>query len=887
MKKPWVKKLFLFLGIFFGLILIANFALNIWLKTQLPDYIKKNTDYKVSYKKLDVNLGNGDIFASGISVASKNPNNTQKIALQGTIDTLKISRFGIWDALFNKKISSTDLLLAKPNLNITLADAVDKNTGKKKNPVSFENIRISDGKITVFKPTKEKFLSVQDLDLMVENLQMTEESVEDKLPVVFDSYSIKGENFFFQPDKSYQLTIAKILTKNGQMSVENFNLKPLLSFDDFKKNFPKQKQLFQFAIPEMRFSDIVLKKNKVSLSKAQFINPQFLVYTTNAVPQKKEKKLMNFEVDLHGILLSNAAVQIVKPDGTHLVQAKKLNVNITDFIFNKETSQQAIPVHYKDFKLSGEDILLATKEDIYLKNFFINPKKGVFNEVVIKSGSEKANLAVHQIAFNINHWKIEDKKLDLDVKDVLIDQAHGIYIPSGEKKAKKKSNYDGIQFPIVVRKINLKNSDFTLNKANQPLSFKQLSAQIDNLEILPKSDNSGLAFNVKNYNLSSGNFSYKTKFYLMSVATLTVAKNKAVINNFAMKPLVSRAQFIKMIPVESDLYDLKFAQISANGNWDFFSENKSIHANSVTILNANANIFRSKIPADDPKIKPLYSKMLRSIKIPMFIDHLYLKNSYLEYEEDTKKSDGPGKLTFSNFNMHVQNLNSAKMKGKPTEVKIKIDCSFLNASPLSVNWNFNTTDQGDHFRIAGRATGIPATSLNAFIVPYMNVSATGRIQEMLFDFKGNPKGLGGTFNLKHKDLKIAVLDKETKEKKNVLSAVVNVFIKSTSDKFPESVVVEGIERDPTKSFFNMFWKGVEDGLKKTLIGKNIGKTEKSVKNTVEKVKEVKQSVKDLKQELKTPVNSQPKKEEPKPAETRKEKGFMKGVFKKKEKSETE
>ena len=131
MKKNWVKKLLIGFGILLGIILLANFGLNIWLKTQLPDYIKKNTDYKVSYKSLNVDLGTGNILATGITVNNKNPQNTNVIGLQGTIDTLKISRFGIYDAIFNKVISSSDLLLAKPNLNIILAKPVDQKTGKK------------------------------------------------------------------------------------------------------------------------------------------------------------------------------------------------------------------------------------------------------------------------------------------------------------------------------------------------------------------------------------------------------------------------------------------------------------------------------------------------------------------------------------------------------------------------------------------------------------------------------------------------------------------------------------------------------------------------------------------------------------------------------------
>jgi soluble cytochrome b562 len=92
--------------------------------------------------------------------------------------------------------------------------------------------------------------------------------------------------------------------------------------------------------------------------------------------------------------------------------------------------------------------------------------------------------------------------------------------------------------------------------------------------------------------------------------------------------------------------------------------------------------------------------------------------------------------------------------------------------------------------------------------------------------------------------------------------------------------VENVERDPTKSFFNLFWKGIEQGLKKTLIGVNIDKTEKTVKDAVSSVKEVKQTVKELKQDIKA------KKEEPKPQKKEK-KGFLKGVFKKKEKPVTE
>ncbi|MBD3904327.1 hypothetical protein NAL32_06175 [Chryseobacterium sp. Ch-15] len=892
MKKPWVKKLLIGLGILFGVILIANFGLNIWLKTQLPDYIKKNTDYKVSYQSLDVDLGTGNIFATGITVNNKNPKNIDVIGLQGTVDTLKISRFGIYDALFNKTISSSDLLLSKPNLNIILAKPKDQKTGKKPNPVNFENIRINKGTINVFKYTKHKFVGVNELDLFVENLQMTEESVENKLPVIFDRYSIRGKDFFFQPDDIYTLKIDKIATTNGQMSVENFQLIPIISFEQFKKAYPKKTQMFQFSIPKMNFKDIVLKKNKVSLANADFQNPFVKVYTTGVSAVKRAEKKRNFELNLDDIQLNHAKVQVVKPDESDLFFAEDLSLNINKLELTKESSKEVIPVLYKDFKISGKGIHYNDQQNISVESFNLNPKGGQIKNVVAKhTNSLKMGMdfKTNLIQFAINDFKFVDKKLNLDVKNVLIDGING-QITAGKAVPKKKMAVTGIQFPIVVRKISVKNSNITYESKSQPLTFNDLNATVNQLELVENNAKNGMAVKVKDYSLTTKNFVYKTEFYKMNVGALALNKNKIEVSQFAMTPLVSRAQFIKMIPVERDLYDIKVNSISAQGNWELFSENKFINATNVTINSANANIFRSKIPADDPKEKPLYSKLLRSIKIPMYVANLQLKNSLLEYEEDTPKSDGPGKLTFSNFNMNVKNLNSTKMKGKPTNVQIKIDCMFMKASPLSVNWGFNTADQSDHFTIAGNLDNIPATALNSFVVPYMSISATGTIQQMLFNFKGNPKGIGGTFNIKHKDLKISILDKKSKQKKGFLSAVANVFIKTDSGKLPESVIVEGVERDPTKSFFNMFWKGVEDGLKKTLIGINIDKTKKTVEGAVSTVKDVKKSVKkakeDISKELALPKSTTPK-EEKKSEEPKEKKGLFKKIFKKKETPETE
>uniref|UniRef100_A0AAU6WT85 Uncharacterized protein n=1 Tax=Chryseobacterium endophyticum TaxID=1854762 RepID=A0AAU6WT85_9FLAO len=82
-----------------------------------------------------------------------------------------------------------------------------------------------------------------------------------------------------------------------------------------------------------------------------------------------------------------------------------------------------------------------------------------------------------------------------------------------------------------------------------------------------------------------------------------------------------------------------------------------------------------------------------------------------------------------------------------------------------------------------------------------------------------------------------------------------------------------MERDPTKSFFNLFWKGIEQGLKKTLIGINIDTSKKGKGDA--KAKETKPSVKEAKAENNSGNTMQ------QPAEQKEKKGFLKGIFKKK------
>jgi hypothetical protein len=149
----------------------------------------------------------------------------------------------------------------------------------------------------------------------------------------------------------------------------------------------------------------------------------------------------------------------------------------------------------------------------------------------------------------------------------------------------------------------------------------------------------------------------------MDLSSFDVTSKSIDLKDFNLNPKVSRAEFVRMIPMENDLFDISANRVQLSGlRWKFENDQPDILLKNARLTNVDANIFRSKIPRDNPKEKLLYSKLLRTIKFPLVVENLNLAQSKLVYEEDKPDSNGPGKVIFTNFNMNVKNLIPTRKK---------------------------------------------------------------------------------------------------------------------------------------------------------------------------------------------------------------------------------
>jgi len=664
--KKTLKISLIVLGSLLALTLLLNIGFSLWLKYKLPDYLKNKTPYEISYQSLNVEILSGSISANQIKVKTKQPDDLEGVALYGTLEDLYISRLGLVKLLKDNQIEANSIKLKNPNLKIRLSKPKVDKVAKEATPFFIKNIEIENGNLDVTQFNGTKYFSSRKLNLNIKNLSLNDNPSE--LPFALDSYKITANDFFFLMSPAYSINSSKVVTNNGQLSINDFELKPMLDFKDWEKSFKNQKSLFHIKSKNISFDDLIFSKTKLSLKNAKIQEPEFIIQNRDNKIVKSNDKKLNFNIDFQNLDIVNGKLSILKSNGNQSLSLAQFNANIKDFLMDEETSKSKIPFTYQDYKITG-------------KQFF----------------------------------------------------------------------YDAGQY------------------------------------------------------------------YTMNLSTFNMTPQNIDLLNFKLNPKVSRAEFVRMIPMENDLFDISANRIQLSGlKWKFEKDQPNISLKTVKLHQVDANIFRSKIPKDNPKEKLLYSKLLRTIKFPLVVENLNLIQSKLVYEEDKPDSNGPGKVFFTDFNMNVKNLNSNKQKGGNTKVPIVINCKFMGVSPMKVNWNFDTANMRDQFTIGGYINNLPANDINPFIKPYMNITANGTITSLNYDFKGNNDIMNGKFRITHKDLKVSVLDKDTKEKKKFLSAIANLVVKKDSQKFPESVDIY-VERNKERSFFNFYWKGIEDGLKKSLL----------------------------------------------------------------------
>lgn len=815
------KKMILFtLGALCLLGLAFPFLLNIYLKHKLPDLINEKTPYQISLKDFDLNLLKGNISARSISIMTKQKNDPAITRISGNIKALEIGNIGIWNAVFNKSYKAGHVKLIDPNLQIVSGKSKKKkDSTQKKTDFTIENILVTNGNISVKGNNKKDLFKGKNVNINLTEIHQSKDV--SKIPVAFKDFKIDAHDVLITVNELYRISAGKIDAKNKQLHISGFHLKPVEN-----PALYNAKNIFDLKINELAAENFTIDKDSLIVENAKFSKPQLIVTSTDKKTVKENPKEVNLKIGIKNLDLQQGSVLVQQQNKTKTASVDNFHVGLQDIVFDKNTVKEKIPFAFSTHNIEFENIYFKTDplqavsiKKISSDNSDIFISDAQLNAIGKSSTKDVFNIKTKKIEILNNASKFVGQQLQLKLGEINVYSPDINIIAAGnKKKTAGKTKNQPPDLLVNLGALNLINGTFSQEK-NGSRKLKvgnfnvKLNSVTSNRNILKES----IPFHVKDRLVTAKTIDIDGgKYYNLKIGDVKNTGKTTHINHFAFLPKYSRDRFNKMIAVEEDLYTIKVKSINIVDQNSVIGDKTSINLDHILFDGVDCNIYHDLAPPDDIGIRYMFSKKLRDVKFPLYVKQIDVKNSKLTYEEIAEKAQIPGKITFDHFNAKIVNVNSAKMKGKPTLVKVDSDFKFFGDAATDVHWQFDVANKNDDYAINGTIRDLSVENANLFVRPYLNVSLDGKINYLKFDYKGNSKKIGGNFYFKYTDMHVNFMNKNTGKERKLLTAIANIFVKNDSKGEPDHVEVDK-ERDPNKSFFNTLWQGIMEGLKKYLI----------------------------------------------------------------------
>ncbi|MHA7944671.1 hypothetical protein ACJOV8_016460 [Formosa sp. 3Alg 14/1] len=433
---------------------------------------------------------------------------------------------------------------------------------------------------------------------------------------------------------------------------------------------------------------------------------------------------------------------------------------------------------------------------------------------------------------DVSYWEyVVNNTIHLD--SIILLNAQISYVRSKQKNkdttnSKESSKSGGLQdFNKIVKidRFDLNHATVTLFKASKDSVFLKsdnVNIAFNDIHFDATTAQESIPFNYSNYHVLTDSLRFDVgEFETLSLHELELTKSHWVVRNLKLKTKYSKQELNKVIKKERDHFNIKMDSLYIEQpDFGFKNDKFYFKTDTITIQKPNMKIYRNKLIADDLSIKPLYSKMLRDLKINLTLPILVLKDGYIEYQEKVKEGIHAGSISFANFNATIKNVSNTYVS--PTKTELDIHTHFFDTAPLHAVWTFDVNNEKDEFNFKTEIGLLPVSQLNKFTEHNLNVKLEGQFDKVYANINGNVDRSHVDFSVKYENMKLDILNKKHKKNK-FLSSVANLFLRNDSDKNEDGFITKSgqVERDKTKSVFNFFWLNVKEGLKLVFVGDGI------------------------------------------------------------------
>jgi len=600
--------------------------------------------------------------------------------------------------------------------------------------------------------------------------------------------------------------------------------------------------------------DIVgfLQKQQIAAGKIRLLKPVIQVINTGADNPKQftmndtlelyQKILGKFKsIKANVIQIDSGTVLFTNRAGKTQTAVENINITLNNFLVDSTKNYQNVISYFiKDVKATVENILLPpsknnTRLNLEKIEYDAGEKKLLIKTIKqyevnnIRPVTELKNIRVNELntdAFIVHH-QLKAGQIGCDGGVVTVYTKKN----TGKSKAGDRSlelstdMFDRAQIGgvslgstklIIVNKDQPGAQPFVLNNAHFKVT-KMLNIQegitINNI------------INNAEWELTADGFSLdtKNKLYKMTVGNFIISNAASIIKvkNFLLKPVLTEQQSAQQNRFQHDIYNLALNDIVLSG----VNIKKLVSDQALEIENASfqpiIKIFNDRTlpPEGKSKVGNYPQQQILKLPFPVYIRSVKISNASVSYRERSVKSKMTGNVFFNDINATLLNVTNIPERIKANALfKLDATAKFLGKGDVITEWRFPLNADNGAFSISGKLKDMSAATLNPIIEPLAMASVKdGQIDEVSFTMDGTDTKAVANILFLYRDLKMDMLkkgDDQELEKKGFMSMLANLLIKNkNTDRVNNREITN--ERDTTRSFFNLVWKTIYAGAKKT------------------------------------------------------------------------
>ncbi|HWW40545.1 hypothetical protein [Pedobacter sp.] len=334
---------------------------------------------------------------------------------------------------------------------------------------------------------------------------------------------------------------------------------------------------------------------------------------------------------------------------------------------------------------------------------------------------------------------------------------------------------------------------------------------------------------LKDILLNLDDYSYATPDSLYSIhlseMNFKASTGLLHVDKFELLPRYSEMEFGQKAGYAKDRYSIRMNDLQLTGiNLPLYIKKQELFARQMSIGDGAVSVFNNNEleKPKEPKMGKYPHQLLQKVGSKITIRKLDLYHLNIAYAEFDRNSKQKGKITFENTSGTITNITNAPAEKQKNKFMVAdLTTYMMGQGKLNTKFSFDLLAEDGAFAYSGLLHGLNGPAMNAVTKPLGMVHIkSGVVDELSFDLKANEYGASGNMVFKYHDLAIAVLKREAGTawliRQGFLSFLANNLIINPQNPSKEGVLSKAVinyKRAPDRSFFNLIWKSLFQGIK--------------------------------------------------------------------------